>query len=813
MEAAAPHQPHQPPQPQPLRQHQQSASASPAAPRAPPPPPLAACHEDAAGAAASRGPPQRKKLVRTAFLPATDPPEPAEPAEPFEPFEPAGPAEPPEPPDYPESPQSPQSPQSPDALYEDSPPPASEPPPPSSPSPPSSDPEPEPEPEFEIAAEESSRPPLEKMTIRINRGGEPRAVSEEQVPKVTIKLVKPAPEDRPFEDRDENEGALKMTIKLSKDAGGDASPSRQSKRRDRCSPERPVVPKLTIKIPPEHEARQTEPARRSPAPRLTIKPIVRPTDDGFDSRGSPARDGRAPSPESKLKFLLSEGASKSNYVIEDSHAAEGVSSRMIFKMKPSSEDYRGSPSRHGYKVYSAVHDVEENDRPSKSGTPNRISEYTYENVPKVTIKPIPVPEEMSRPLEIETSPYRCTGQSESGQESPRIILKINKTFQGSTTEILTDKVQKKPDEDDLSSSNATEPLVPKLTIKIPQDNLEEKSGMICELLNENDDASSNLPSPISRIKLKLTRDGCTKIVNEDCNSTFEGTKDSVNRTPRLSNKRPYAKDDSLSATGKHLNVDGSGMDAKRLKFDKMFSNSNITITRVAKPKSELENLLVLDDKPELTVSLVPLNSNKEKVSPSSNRRHNTRISSNLSRSNISANDAIAELPNFLNRIRIKKNEKPGPRKYKRNSKFTKEKIDISEIDSDAVSSVHNDIDDEMDHVGPRSPVFNDTGDIIALNEGSSSQECMIIDDLSQDPLDIDSIAKSHFVPVTSNVNNPVVNNNIVNIIAQSPSSLLTPQPRRGRGRPRKSIIEPLLNSSVVTSTVDERTLRNSKRSR
>lgn len=718
-------------------------------------------------------PPARKKLIRTAFL--ADPP--------------PAPPQPPQPPQPPE-------------------------------------PEPDPEPFKKVklirhagslqAEPSEERPPLEKITIKINRHDDPEPVDSDPVNNC----------DDDDDDDDSSDGSLKMTIKLNKnhdqiaENSSDAAHIVKVSKMLQPSPEPPSVPKLTIKIPPEYDHKLEQ--RCSPVPKVTIKPIVKPDDcptvPKLNIRPYPPADRTdgVHSPKSKLKALLGENANY-KYGNEDVCVSEGSPSKMS-KLKSTLENKSNIVTKHNSKVTYHRYSEESDEHPSEFNPSEESSDDVHESVPKLTIKPIPIPDDMNRPLEIQTSPFRCSGQNESGQESPRIILKINKTFQGSTAEILTEKSQKRDVEvkEENNLLKVTEPLVPKLTIKISQENAEDRSPSVCSISNESGETDSNLNSPVARIKLKLLKDGgCTRIVNDECNSSFESVRDVVNRTPRSGVKRANLKDDSSTLTKMCTNVDNDMSDAKRLKLDKILSNSSLTITRLTNSKSELENMLTSEPKPSITLSLLNLNSADKQCLPISSKRHNTRISTNsLKPKSPSLESNSNDLSIFMNRIRNKRSEKStSVRKNKRNSRFVKEEVNIANVDTNAVSA--NDVDYEM---RPQSPMFSKTGDIIALNEGSSSQECMIVDDLSQDPLDLDSIAKSHFVPVTSNSNITIVNNNIVNITSPSSSSIntsmSTPKPRRGRGRPRKPRVDPVItNSPAITSSLDERTLRNSKRPR
>ncbi|XP_077287015.1 PHD finger protein enhancer of yellow 3 isoform X2 [Arctopsyche grandis] len=693
--------------------------------------------------------------------------------------------------------------------------------PPQPPQPPEPEPDPEPFKKVKLVRQAGTlqtepsddRPPLDKITIKINRHDDSEPVDSAPV--------------NNCKDDDDSNGALKMTIKFNKnhdqitENSTDAAHIVKVSKMLQPSPEPPSVPKLTIKIPPEYDHKLEQ--RCSPVPRVIIKPIMKPdspTVPKLNIKPYPLADKTdgVHSPKSKLKALLGDNANY-KYSNEDACVSQCSPSRMS-KSKPTLEDKPNVIVKHNSKVSYDRYSEESDEQPSEFNPSEESSDDVHESVPKLTIKPIPIPDDMNRPLEIQTSPFRCSGQNESGQESPRIILKINKTFQGSTTEILTEKSQKRDVEvkEENNLLKVTEPLVPKLTIKIPQENSEDRSPSVCSVSNESGEMDANLNSPVARIKLKLLKDGgCTRIVNDECNSSFESVRDGVNRTPRSGVKRANLKDDILDMTKMCTNVDNDMSDAKRLKLDKILSNSSLTITRLTNSRSELENMLASEPKPSITLSLLNLNSDKQ-CSPISSKRHNTRISTNsLKPKSPSLESNSNELSSFMNRIRNKRNEKStSVRKNKRNSRFVKEEVNIANVDTNAVSA--NDIDYEMDEMRPQSPMFSKTGDIIALNEGSSSQECMIVDDLSQDPLDLDSIAKSHFVPVTSNSNIPIVNNNIVNITSPGSSSIntspSTPKPRRGRGRPRKPRVDPVIvNSPVITTSLDERTLRNSKRPR
>lgn len=671
-------------------------------------------------------------------------------------------------------------------------------------------------------------PPIEKMTIKLNKSHDTNTENKceieppshsETIPKMTIKIGKsPECSSEYDENNCQEENPLKLTIKLNKvhensseskiDTLSDASNIPKSSKRTIQKIEalsEPHVPKLTIRLPQENELRLTERSDSPAVPRLTIKPIMKP-DDHVSVPKVSIKPIPKPSEESTLMHSVEnepENTTSLKMVLKSRSKPDEVSLPRL-NIKPVVRPDADTPT---------LNDWYENATSRSSKSQERtISELDIHNPLKLTIKPIT--ENIDRPLEIITSSPSKSSPSfqESGLDSPRIILKINKTTQGATSEILTEKCHKKTDSEhsrsETDSPSNLEQVIPKLTIKLAQEQNVDSKEENCREPVENE---RNLNSPLGRIKLKFTKEGSqTKVVNQDIEDSDEPSKENVSLMWRTGLKRPPTPEDSL--INNCPDVDKT-IESKRVKLDQLLSNSNITVTKVSKNKSQTDPAGKMDLRSNACISVLALGSNEENITSEFNKVNSLPKTSHL----LVANNGESKLQGILTKLKAKHEEKLTS--SVEHFPFSKAKciLAVVEADSNTTSTASSDVSD-ANRLTTDSPIFNKVdGDLMTLNEGSNSQECMIVDDLSQDPLDIGSIAKTHFVPVT-NANSAVTNlkNSIVNIIAQSQvisgipmASQFTPTPKK-RGRPRKiPLLDGVITKSpkIPTPALEERPVR------
>lgn len=318
--------------------------------------------------------------------------------------------------------------------------------------------------EYEDELVQHTVPPL---TIKLSSDKEQDKLIEKEsihqtVPKLMIKL--PADKEQlSVKNSDVQQTVPKITIKLPSEKDADDNKDVSIKTFEKTTEEKTthlIVPKLTIKKSSEKDQDdQDKPIEKHVVPKLTIKSVPKPETETVP----------------KLTVKLS---STGEHHIENTHNNEAVRStakigafdsvhltpKVTIKPVVKSEQevhpkVTISPIKSETKPTSRVliKPLPEKEVPkltlklsSDVSLDIKTDAHHSKDMPKFNIKPIPSVQteaDPTKPLEIVTTDKVM----ESGQESPRIILKINKSVQGnSTSEILspsTDSQCKSPSVD------------------------------------------------------------------------------------------------------------------------------------------------------------------------------------------------------------------------------------------------------------------------------------------------------------------------------------------------------------------------------
>lgn len=142
--------------------------------------------------------------------------------------------------------------------------------------------------------------------------------------------------------------------------------------------------------------------------------------------------------------------------------------------------------------------------------------------PKITIKPIPKPVEKMQPLEVITAPHSPFRVSENeSQQSPRIILKINKNATSQTTEaiILTKPSTSMPIEVADNDHNAANAAAAALVSSTTMASAASVPTAIATTPHQNDlkrGAGGSVPSQVDPKKLKFEDD--IQVLSSDSDS-------------------------------------------------------------------------------------------------------------------------------------------------------------------------------------------------------------------------------------------------------------------------------------------------------
>ncbi|KAL0828915.1 hypothetical protein ABMA28_003817 [Loxostege sticticalis] len=215
----------------------------------------------------------------------------------------------------------------------------------------------------------------------------------------------------------------------------------------------------------------------------------------------------------------------------------------------------------GHSSMEKVNDIGHNDSP-KTQSPS-LDKVNDVNTPQISLKIRPIHElckeaneNITKPLEINVS-EKLTNQS-SGQDSPRIILKINKTDHGPSAKIITEEVNKS-DTQGYKSENASD--------------VNDKPSPKKNVANSRRKQAADI-SPSVNLGKRLRS---SRIV------------ESTDKSPiikRIMGKRPPTSDASTQNKDSELTV----LESKRLKLGQLLSNKSLTITPVLKKSPDAKPL-------------------------------------------------------------------------------------------------------------------------------------------------------------------------------------------------------------------------------
>lgn len=163
-------------------------------------------------------------------------------------------------------------------------------------------------------------------------------------------------------------------------------------------------------------------------------------------------------------------------------------------------------------------------------------------------------EHLTKPLEINV-PEKITNQS-SGQDSPRIILKINKTDHGPSAKIITEEI-KRPEQQIYETENA-------------QDEMNDNENFKKSILNIRRKLPSNM-NPTIQLGKRLR------------SSRVVENKDKSPTSKKVLVKRPST---TVTSPTQNKELELSILETKRLKLGQLLSNKSLSITPVI-TKTEL----------------------------------------------------------------------------------------------------------------------------------------------------------------------------------------------------------------------------------
>ncbi|KAI5646296.1 hypothetical protein NE865_01758 [Phthorimaea operculella] len=333
-------------------------------------------------------------------------------------------------------------------------------------------------------------------------------------------------------------------------------------------------------------------------------------------------------------------------------------------------------------------------------------------------------ENLSKPLEISISD-KLTNES-SGQDSPRIILKINKTDHGASAQIITEERPSTPQQNAVTENT--------------QETVNEKQSQK-RVVNSRKKALPETPEVHVGKRLRSSRivDEKTPVAKKQVGKRPPSTETSPvqNKVPELATVTPVAKKNAgkrptstETSPVQNKEPELSVLEAKRIKLGQLLSNTSLTITSVpAKPAS------VSPTKPSLDT----------KQAPAKTVNHSLLNNENC------AKNGNSKLHNILSNLQAKQAQALAFSELKR-----AESVSITpELDSNTSTG-------SSDVVEVIVPIEND---VITINDNSNSQDLLAAaEEVSQDPLEVEAVKPKEPSP--------------------SPVPLTTPQPKK-RGRPRK----------------------------
>lgn len=307
----------------------------------------------------------------------------------------------------------------------------------------------------------------------------------------------------------------------------------------------------------------------------------------------------------------------------------------------------------------------------RSSTPDKINDLNKSLDPGLhAIQDEKVNESISKPLEITISD-KITIQS-SGQDSPRIILKINKTDHGPSAKIITEEV-KKPD----TQQNYTE---------------------------NTQDIINDKPSPRKYVNSRKKQAADTSL-NLSTGKRLRSSRivENTEKTPisrRNMGKRPSTTDTSPP---QNKETDLSLLQSKRLKLGQLLSNKSLTITPVTKPSP-----------PSPTKSNLDMKQGLRTVNHSILNNENCSKNGNSKLHNILSNLQAKQMQTLHNNTNC--SEKPQ-------TVATDIELNASVSNSDAV---------EIAPVENSHPELQE----MIINENSDYRDFGTTEEVSQDPLEV-----------------------------------------------------------------------------
>lgn len=358
------------------------------------------------------------------------------------------------------------------------------------------------------------------------------------------------------------------------------------------------------------------------------------------------------------------------------------------------------------KVYSEISHKNEKGRSPYQGNVNVNSQGTNTLIP-LNLSKEPS-ESLTKPLEINV-PEKVTIQS-SGQDSPRIILKINKTDHGASSKIITEETRR----DDTPMRN-------------------EMSDNTQEILNDK----QNLKKTVNSRKKQVP--DMTPNVPMGKRLRSSRIVDSAEKTPII--KRNIGKRASSTETSPQLvkEPELSVLETKRLKLGQLLSNKSLTITPV----------------PSKVAQVSPPKSNLEIKQGTKTVNHSLLNNENC------AKNGNSKLHNILSNLQAKQAQALA---FSESNQPEKKSI-IPEFDCSASTGSSDVV--EIVPVENSHPVVQE----MIITENSASHDFTIItDDVSQDPLEVET-------------SKAIIDTTIESPIIPKPVEM-TPQPKK-RGRPRK----------------------------
>lgn len=366
----------------------------------------------------------------------------------------------------------------------------------------------------------------------------------------------------------------------------------------------------------------------------------------------------------------------------------------ICKNIVNSENFIESGNSSTDKINSGIIDISEN----RSSTPDKVNSNKVSESKEDLVKLHPIQElshkaneNVTKPLEISISD-KITNQS-SGQDSPRIILKINKTDHGPSAKIITEEV-KRPDTQNY--------------VENTQDNLNDKQSPKKYVANSRRKQATDTSLNLSTGKrLRSSR------IVENTEKTTPMAKRNVGKRPSTTETSPpQNKEPELSV-----------LQTKRLKLGQLLSNKSLTISPVTKsPPSPTKSTLDMKQGPK-TVNHSLLNN--ENCSKNGNSKlHN--ILSNLQAKQMQS------LP-FNNSNCSEKTE----------SVATNMELNASMSSSDVVEIARV----ENSHPEVQEMIINENSDF--RDFGTAPEE------VSQDPLEVDSLKCTEEPSVIIDIPKPV----------------------------------------------------------